>query len=159
MQQRGILLVSRLSRIRMSSSPALYSTQTVSKYPSFTTTGSVERMIKSVPLKTMLLILSTGHPQAPGSKLSETIDITEFCEGSKKAIEVVSEGLSRGDLSQLNDLLTNECFQKVENILQEGLSADKDLYFLAVRKENIFLHFISEAKISDDLTQIDLGKP
>jgi len=47
----------------------------------------------------------------------------------------------------------------VENILQEGLSADKDLSFLAVRKENIFLHFISEAKISDDLTQIDLGKP
>ena len=46
--------------------------------------------------------------------------------------------------------------QQVENILQEGLSADKDLSFLAVRKENIFLHFISEAKISDDLTQIDL---
>ena len=46
--------------------------------------------------------------------------------------------------------------QQVENILQEGLSADKDLSFLAVRKENIFLHFISEAKISDDLTQVDL---
>ena len=69
-------------------------------------------MIKSVPLKTMLLILSTGHPQAPFSQLSEKLDITEFSEGSKKAIEVVSKGLSRGDVSQMNDLLTTECFQK-----------------------------------------------
>ena len=113
MQQRGILLeLSRLSRIRISSSPAFYSTQTVSKYPSFTTTGSVEGMVKSVPLKAMLLILSTGHPEAPFSKLREKLDISEFCEGSKKAIEVVTEGLSRRDLSQMNDLLTNECFHK-----------------------------------------------
>lgn len=112
MQQRGMLLVSRLSRVRISSSPAFYSTQRVSKYPSFTTDGSVEKMVKSVPLKTMLLILSTGHSQASVSKLSEKLDISEFWEGSKKAIEVVSEGLSRGDVSQMNDLLTNECFHK-----------------------------------------------
>ena len=111
MQQRGILLlVSRLSRV--SSSPAFYSTQTVSKFPSFTTDGSVEGMVKSVPLKTRLLILSTGHPQAPGSELSEKLNIPEFCEGAKKAIEVVSKGLSRGDVRPMNDLLTNECFQK-----------------------------------------------
>ena len=113
MQQRGpLLLLSRLSRIRISSSPALYSTQTLSKYPSFTTDGSVEGMVKSVPLKAMLLILSTGHPQAPYSKLSEKLDIPQFSEGAKKAIEVVSRGLSRGDVRQMNDLLTNECFQK-----------------------------------------------
>ena len=69
-------------------------------------------MVKSVPLKTMLFILATGHPQAPVSKLSEKLDMNEFCEGSKKAIEVVSKGLSRGDLSQMNDFLTDECFQK-----------------------------------------------
>ena len=69
-------------------------------------------MVKSVPLKTMLFILSFGQPEAPFSKLRETLDITEFCEGSKKAIEVVSKGLSRRDVSQMNDLLTNECFQK-----------------------------------------------
>ena len=112
MQQRGILLASRLPRIRISSRPAFYSTKKVSKYPSFSTDGSVERMVKNVPLKTMLLILSTGHPEAPFSKLSEKVDISEFSEGSKKAIEVVSKGLSSGDVSQINDLLTDECFQK-----------------------------------------------
>jgi len=112
MQKRVIPLLSRLSRIRISSSPVSYSTRTVSKHPSFTTAGSMEEMVQSVPLKTMLFILATGHPQAPVSKLSEKLDMNEFCEGSKKAIEVVSKGISRGDVSQMSDLLTNECFQK-----------------------------------------------
>ena len=105
-------MLSRLPKIRISSGPAFYSTKTVSRYPSLCTAGSVKGMVQSVPSKTMFLILSTGHPEAPFSKLSEKLNITEFCEGSKKAIEVVSKGLSRGDLSQMNDFLTDECFQK-----------------------------------------------
>lgn len=50
-------------------------------------------------------------------------------------------------------------YQQVENLLQGGLSAEKDLSLLAVKKEDIFLHFISEAKISDDFVQINLGMP
>ena len=50
-------------------------------------------------------------------------------------------------------------YQQVEKLLEGGFSPKKDLSLLAVRKEDIFLNFISEAKISDDLAQINLGKP
>ena len=39
-------------------------------------------------------------------------------------------------------------YQQVEKLLQGGLSIEKDLSLVAVRKEDIFLQFISEAKIS-----------
>merc|ERR1719204_168315 len=60
------------------------------------------------------MIFSTGHPELPYSDLSKRVDIKEFSEGSKKAIEVVSKGISRRDFSQMSDLLTDECCQKVQ---------------------------------------------
>ena len=50
-------------------------------------------------------------------------------------------------------------YQQVENLIHVDLSSDVDLSLLAVRKEDIFLQFISEAKISEDLAQINLGMP
>ena len=105
-----VILKSRLLQISLN--PAICAVRNISKYPTFTTEESVKMIVKSVPLKTMALIFSTGHPELPYSNLSEKIDINEFYEGSKKAIEVVSKGIGRRDFSQMNDLLTYECIQK-----------------------------------------------
>ena len=100
--------------LQITSDPTLQSLRQISKCPSFSTEGSVKKMVKSVPLKTMLMIFSTGHPELPYSDLSKRVDIKEFSEGSKKAIEVVSKGISGRDFSQMSDLLTDECCQKVQ---------------------------------------------
>jgi len=142
--------------LQITSDPTLQSLRQISKCPSFSTEGPVKKMVKSVPLKTMLMIFSTGHPELPYSELSQRVDIKEFSEGSKKAIEVVSKGISRRDFSQMSDLLTDDCCQKVKKLLNESIHSDQDLSLLAVKKEDIFFQFISEAKISDDLAQINL---
>ena len=51
------------------------------------------------------------------------------------------------------------CNLQVKKLLNESIHSDQDLSLLAVKKEDIFFQFISEAKISDDLAQINLGKP
>ena len=103
---------SRVRLLQISSDPALCSLREISKCPSFTTEGSVKKMVKSVPPKTMLLIFATGHPELPFSNLSQRLDIKEFNEGAKKAIEVVSKGISRRDFSQMTDCLTADCCLK-----------------------------------------------
>ena len=49
-------------------------------------------------------------------------------------------------------------YHQIQKIMYEDLSSNKDLSLLAVKEEDIFLQFISEAKISDDVAQINLGK-
>lgn len=75
--------------------------------------------------------------------------------GSRKAIETISRSISQGDYSKLSELVSDECMDKLR-INAFEVYAPQELSLLAIKEEDIFFHFIGNAKVSQDLSEIDL---
>jgi len=135
---------------------AMYSTnkKTIPLAPSFHTEGSTQKMTNNVSFTRMGHVIFTGEPNWPFPK-SDNIDLKQFYQGSKKAIETTSKSLSQCNYSRLSGLVSGECMGKLRSNVFEVYSPS-EISLLAIKEEDIFFQFIENAKVSQDLAQIDL---
>ena len=75
--------------------------------------------------------------------------------GSRKAIETISRSISQCNYSKLSGLVSDECMDKLR-INAFEVYAPQELSLLAIKEEDIFFQFIENAKVSQDLSEIDL---
>lgn len=122
--------------------------------PSFYTEDTPLKMTTKVSLPRIAQVLFTGEPNWPFPK-SDNIDLKQFYQGSRKAIETISRSISQGDYSKLSELVSDECMEKLR-INAFEVYAPQELSLLAIKEEDIFFQFIENAKVSQDLSEIDL---
>jgi len=122
--------------------------------PTFNTKGSIKGLTKRVSYKTMGHIICTEQPNWSFPKC-DNIDLAQFLQGSRKAIETTSKSISQCNYSRLNGLVSAHCMDKLRSNVFEVYSP-AEISLLAIKEGDIFFQFIENAKVSQDLAQIDL---
>jgi len=122
--------------------------------PSFNTAGSTAKMTKNLSFSRMGHVIFTGEPNWPFSK-SDNIDLKQFYQGSRKAIETISKSISQSNFARLDGLVSPECMGNLRSSVFENFGP-KEISLLAIREEDIFFQFIENSKVSEDFAQIDL---
>ena len=98
---------------------------------SFSTAGPVTKTKTQLPLNNLLSVFFTGSPDWPYTGLSKRVNLPQFYQGEKTgevcpqkilqhfpsagartAIEVVSRGIGRRNISMLDNLVEAECKHK-----------------------------------------------
>ena len=98
---------------------------------SFSTAGPVSKTKTQLPLNNLLSVFFTGSPDWPYTGLSKRVNLPQFYQGEKTgevgpqkilqhfpsagartAIEVVSRGIGRRNISMLDNLVEAECKHK-----------------------------------------------
>lgn len=121
---------------------------------SFSTAGPVIKTPTQLPLNNLLSVFFTGSPDWPYTGLSKRVNLPQFYQGARTAIEVVSRGIGRRNISMLDNLVETECKHKVASLLRSGeIESDS----VQIRKEDIFFQFIANSEISEDYERVDLG--
>jgi len=126
--------------------------KTTPQAPSFFTEDL--KMTQRVSLPRIAHIVFTGEPNWPFPK-SDNVDLKQFYQGSRKAIETVSKSISQADYSRLGGLVSDKCMDKLRMNAFEVFTP-QELSLLAIKEEDIFFQFIENAKVSQDLAEIDL---
>jgi len=122
--------------------------------PSFNTKDTPMKMTKKVPFTRIFEILFTGEPNWPFPK-SDNIDLKQFYQGSRKAIETTSHSISQCNYQRLDSLVSDECMYKLRSKVFEAFTP-QELSLLAIKEEDIFFQFIENAKVSEERAEIDL---
>ena len=98
---------------------------------SFSTAGPVTKTPTQLPLNNLLSVFFTGSPDWPYTGLSKRVNLPQFYQGertgevcpqkilqhfqsagARTAIEVVSRGIGRRNISMLDNLVETECKHK-----------------------------------------------
>jgi len=118
--------------------------------PSFNTKDI--KMTETLPLLNVSTVVLRGNPNwIVSTNFNEKL----FYQGSRKAIETVSKSISRCNYSRLSDLVSSKCLDKLRINAFEVFSP-QELSLLPIKEEDIFFQFIQNAKVSEDLLEIDL---
>jgi len=121
------------------------------KTASFNTNGTISQLTSKMPISTSLSVIFTGYPEWPYTKLKQNVNLPEFYKGSRTAIEVVSQAVSKRNLSVLNLYVEKSCGEEIAAILQGS-----DFESVLVNQEDIFYQFISDYKIDGEDVQLNL---
>lgn len=120
--------------------------------PSFSSSGDPKTCVTKLGMAQISTLILTGKPNRP--RLEElNLNVDEFGEGAKGAIEVVTRGIADGDYTSLEGLVTNECIHGLMGQHLNNLSSyQKDL--LAVNQSDIFFFMLAETKIAQNSAEI-----
>jgi len=123
-----------------------------SQAPTFNTKDV--KMTANLPLLNAANVVFTKEPNWGFGKDSN-FDQKLFHQGSRKAIETVSKSISQCNYSRLSGLVSSECLHNLRTNAFEVFTP-RELSLLPIKEEDIFFQFIENAKVSQDVFEIDL---
>jgi len=109
--------------------------------PSFSSTGSLEKVVTSLGINRIATMIMSGKPNRPFPEQFE-VDLDEMSEGGKQAISVVSQCLERGTYDELEGLVSGQCISGLKSNLESLTPEERNS--LGVKPEDIFFSFIPE---------------
>jgi len=121
--------------------------------PSFSSSGDTKNCVTKLGMSRISTLLLTGRPNRPQLLEELEMNIEEFGEGARGAIEVVTRGVAEGDYESLEGLVTEGCIDGLKGQNLQNLSRyDKEL--LAVNQDDIFFSMVAETKIEQNSAEI-----
>lgn len=120
-----------------------------SQAPTFNTNDL--KMTENLRLLNAANVIFTGEPNWVFTNFNQKL----FYQGSRKAIETVSKSISQCNYSRLSGLVSSKCLGNLRTNAFEVFSP-WELSLLPIKEEDIFFQFIENAKVSQDVLEIDL---
>jgi len=100
------------------------------------------------------LILS-GQPNLPAQTKQFNLDIDTFFEGSRHAVQCISENIRTRNLDGLSSLVSKECLEDLRLNVFESLPASQ-INQIRVNSDDIFFQYIESAKIIDNTSSMSV---
>ena len=128
-----------------------------SQSPTFSSTDS--KTVARLGPHNIASMIFRGKPNIPFPD-SYQVDLDTFKPAALSALSVITEAMSRQEWDSLEDLVEDECLDKLKNIIQNQTPEENQL--VQIKPEDVFFSFISNAencKSGKDLNLVTFSLP